>query len=87
VIKTGATSRTFAAIAIIKRQTFKLQQKGALMGLFDGLQDIISGVTDSVQNLKDEASTITEGLTGSVTSATEEGKTIIEDITNKLGGK
>ncbi|MBC7459397.1 hypothetical protein H7200_01635 [Candidatus Saccharibacteria bacterium] len=57
------------------------------MGLFDSLQDIISGVTDSVQNIKDEASTITGGMSDAVTSATEEGKTIIEDITKNLGGK
>jgi hypothetical protein len=57
------------------------------MGLFDGLQDIIGGLTDNqvVQDLQEQATNVTEGATDAVSGVAEQGQSAIDDITQNFG--
>ena len=57
------------------------------MGLFDGLQDIIGGLTDNsvVQDLQDQATNVAEGATDAVSGVTEQGQSAVDDITQNFG--
>lgn len=68
------------------------------MGIFDSIQNLISGAAGSigdaaggladipgVQDVQDHVSTISDGATDAVTSITDQGQVAVEDITSKFG--
>ena len=57
------------------------------MGLFDSLQDIVSGLTEApiIHDVQEQVTNLTEGATDAVSGIAEQGQSAIDDISQNLG--